>query len=78
MIPEILIFLISLLVSILLFIYKMFRGVMYSEPKTDLNGYVAIVTGGGNGIGKEVVKDLAHQGCTVIIADICDSIKVAE
>ena len=31
---------------------------------------VAIVTGGGKGIGKAIVKELAFQGCRIVIPDI--------
>lgn len=34
----------------------------------DLNGKIAIVTGGGTGIGLETVKTLANAGATVIVA----------
>jgi len=37
---------------------------------------VAVVTGGGRGIGKSIVLALAHQGCNVVITDI--DIKTAE
>lgn len=38
--------------------------------KTDvkLNGKVAVITGGGSGMGFEAAKDLAYRGATVIIA----------
>jgi len=35
-----------------------------------LNGKVAIVTGGGSGIGEAIVLRLAHEGCKVALFDI--------
>ena len=43
----------------------------------NLSGKVAIVTGGGSGIGLELVKDLAQRGCRTVIADISDSTSLA-
>jgi NAD(P)-dependent dehydrogenase (short-subunit alcohol dehydrogenase family) len=36
----------------------------------DLNGRVAVVTGGASGVGKGVSKALLGEGCTVVLADI--------
>ena len=33
-----------------------------------LEGQVALVTGGGTGIGVEIARELARQGATVVIA----------
>lgn len=37
---------------------------------TQITGKTAVVTGGGNGIGMGLAKELAHQGAAVVIADI--------
>jgi len=39
-------------------------------PSYELTGQVAIVTGGGSGIGRAVALRLAREGCSVAIADI--------
>jgi NAD(P)-dependent dehydrogenase (short-subunit alcohol dehydrogenase family) len=40
---------------------------------TEINGKVAIVTGGASGIGKAVVERLAAEGASVIVADLNDA-----
>lgn len=39
-------------------------------PRLTINGAIAVVTGGANGIGKGIVKALLNRGATVVIADI--------
>jgi NAD(P)-dependent dehydrogenase (short-subunit alcohol dehydrogenase family) len=40
---------------------------------------IAIVTGGGSGIGEAVSQELARRGATVVVADIdSDASRVAE
>jgi 3-oxoacyl-[acyl-carrier protein] reductase len=40
----------------------------------DLKGKVAIVTGGGRGIGKEIALNLARAGADVVVTDIADTV----
>ena len=41
-----------------------------TDPPLEIEGTVAVVTGGANGIGKGIVKALLNRGATVVVADI--------
>lgn len=41
-----------------------------ADPAIDIDGAVAVITGGAGGIGKGIVKALLGGGATVVIADI--------
>ncbi|WP_018148556.1 SDR family NAD(P)-dependent oxidoreductase [Henriciella marina] len=38
----------------------------------DFSGKIAVVTGGGNGMGRELTKQLAEAGCSIAICDISE------
>lgn len=41
-----------------------------SRVLLDLHNMVAVVTGGGDGIGRGCALILAYQGCAVVVSDI--------
>ena len=41
----------------------------YFKPK-NIGGQLALVTGGGNGLGREIALRLAKEGCNIVIVDL--------
>lgn len=41
----------------------------YFKPK-NVGGQLALVTGGGNGLGREIALRLAKEGCNIVIVDL--------
>ncbi|KAG5683066.1 hypothetical protein PVAND_012372 [Polypedilum vanderplanki] len=49
---------------------EIFLNLLKSKILKDIKGQLALVTGGANGIGFEIAKRLAAEGCSIIIFDI--------
>lgn len=51
-------------------VIKAFYRTIVGYPKRDLKGSIAVVTGGGGGLGSLIALRLARLGCTVVLWDI--------
>lgn len=58
-----------LLVAIGYVIQGIYRSII-GYPKKDLKGSIALVTGGGGGLGSLIALRLARLGCVVVLWDI--------
>lgn len=65
-IMDIVLFVIVGIGKIIQAIYRTMVGV----PKRDLKGNVALVTGGGGGLGSLIALRLSRLGCTIVLWDI--------
>lgn len=43
---------------------------LFRSKEKDLSGQVVLVTGGANGLGKEMCKKFARLGCKLAVADL--------
>lgn len=65
------------IIDIIMFVIVVIRYVIQAiyrtivgYPKKDLKGGIAVVTGGGGGLGSLVALRLARLGCTIVLWDI--------
>ena len=72
----------AFLVLLLRVIGDVFMALVWSivpRPRHGLSGEVVLITGGANGIGRQMAHTFASRGCTVVIWDIdevgLDSVK---
>lgn len=50
--------------------FKVLQDIIIPPKRKDISGQLAFVTGGANGLGREICLALAKQGCNVVIADL--------
>ncbi|XP_074595225.1 short-chain dehydrogenase/reductase family 16C member 6-like [Brevipalpus obovatus] len=69
----------TLIGAVLLIYVKSLVDLVIGKKEKDLRGLVALVTGAGHGLGRELSLELAHQGCKVALLDInqanCDAVQ---
>jgi NAD(P)-dependent dehydrogenase (short-subunit alcohol dehydrogenase family) len=55
-------------------IQPFFADAQGAKPLVDFNNRLAIITGGANGIGRELAKALSRAGARVVVADVNDEL----
>ncbi|XP_053697283.1 estradiol 17-beta-dehydrogenase 11-like [Sabethes cyaneus] len=53
-----------------LLVYLLLRKLTVWRKPKDIKGWLALVTGGANGLGRAIAIELAKQGCNVAVADL--------
>lgn len=62
-------FILFLILSIGVWI-KTIKDLFNPKPPKNISGQLALVTGGGHGLGREIAIRLAKEGCNIAIADL--------
>lgn len=60
---------ITLLTALGHLFYEIYKSI-WRDPKKDLKGQIALITGGGGGLGSLIALRLARLGCVVVLWDI--------
>lgn len=69
LLQEVIMFIYMLVVSLPVW-WKVLQNTMISKPEKRIEGQLALVTGGGNGLGKSIALELAKKKVNVIVADL--------
>lgn len=49
---------------------KCFGSLLFPSENKVIGGQLALVTGGANGLGREIAKRLAKEGCNIVVVDL--------
>lgn len=59
-----------LLPNLVFLLFKAIYEIFVTKPRKAVRGQLALITGGANGIGREIAINLARHGCNIAILDI--------